>query len=170
MPERALTPIAEELRQTRPFPTLEAEVLVSLLRTSDRVRGVLADVMSPFGVTLQQYNVLRILRGAGPDGLPTLAIGDRMIERTPGVTRLLDRLERQGLISRSRGEDRRQVIARVTAAGLEALEAIEAPLRGAHLRLLSTLDDEDGRRLLDLLARIRAGAAGAESGEGVEER
>jgi MarR family transcriptional regulator, organic hydroperoxide resistance regulator len=162
MTDTPLSSVARELRQSRPFPTLDAEVLVALMHTSDRVRGHLTADMAPFGVTLQQYNVLRILRGAGPDGLPTLAIGERMIERTPGVTRLLDRLERQGLISRVRGEDRRQVIARVTPAGLELLDDMEEPLHGANARLMSHLDEAEARQLLELLSRVRTGAAGGE--------
>lgn len=154
--------VAEELQQSRPFPTLDAEVLVALMRTSDRVRGHLSRAMTPFGVTVQQYNVLRILRGAGPGGLPTLAIGERMIERTPGVTRLLDRLERQGLISRVRGEDRRQVIARATPAGLGLLEAMEEPLRREDARLVSHLSEAEARHLLELLSKVRAGAPAGE--------
>lgn len=154
--------VAEELQQSRPFPTLDAEVLVALMRTSDRVRSHLSRAMAPFGVTIQQYNVLRILRGAGSGGLPTLAIGERMIERTPGVTRLLDRLERQGLISRVRGEDRRQVIARATPAGLGLLDAMEEPLRQADAQLVSQLGEMEGRRLLDLLSKVRAGATSGE--------
>lgn len=168
MDETRLPSVAEEIRQTRPFPTLGAEVLVALMRTSDRVRGALASAMAPFGVTLQQYNVLRILRGAGDEGLPTLAIAERMIERTPGVTRLLDRLERQGWISRNRGDDRRQVIARTTPAGLRLLDAMDEPLQQVDGRLMSRLGADEARALLELLAKVRAETVGEDDPGGGE--
>src|ERR1700682_6278341 len=77
------------------FRSREQQATLSLLRTADAVKRRRAQVIEPYGITPQQYNVLRILRGAGPSGLPTLTIGERMIEQTPGTTRLVDRLERQ---------------------------------------------------------------------------
>ncbi|HZJ72423.1 MAG TPA: MarR family transcriptional regulator, partial [Planctomycetota bacterium] len=94
--------LQREIRQTRPFPSVEAEAVVGLMRTADVVKRGLARVVEPRGLTLQQYNVLRILRGAGPEGLPTLEIAGRMIEQAPGVTRLLDRLEAKNLVQRAR--------------------------------------------------------------------
>ena len=88
--------VREEIRQRRPFANPAGEAVVTLLRTADRLRTFLEATLQPHGVTLQQYNVLRILRGAGDEGLPTLEVADRMIEQTPGVTRLLDRLEAKG--------------------------------------------------------------------------
>src|SRR5215208_2200660 len=102
--------LQQEIRQSRPFRSRQQEAVLALLRTSDVVRRFLARIVEPHGITLQQYNVLRILRGAGEEGIPTLAIGERMIEQAPGITRLLDRLESKGLVRRSRcPEDRRQV-------------------------------------------------------------
>src|ERR1700750_2732984 len=93
------------------FHSREQEATLGLLRTAAAIKRSLAQVIEPHGITPQQYNVLRILRGAGAEGIPTLTIGERMIEQTPGVTRLLDRLEAKGLVARCRGEDdRRQVL------------------------------------------------------------
>lgn len=149
--------LVEELRQSRPFTTLDAETLVAVMRTSDAVRAHLQAAMTPFGVTLQQYNVLRILRGAGPQGLPTLSVAERMIERTPGVTRLLDRLEAQGLVLRTRGTDRRQVLASITELGLDLLDRMSGPLARADAAAVSALSDREKEELVGLLARMRAG-------------
>src|SRR5437867_4356503 len=94
--------IERELKQTRPFPSRRQEAAVALLRTADRLRHLLTRWLEPAGITAQQYNVLRILRGALPGPLPTLEIAERMIERTPGITRLLDRLEAKRLVGRER--------------------------------------------------------------------
>src|SRR5947207_13986566 len=94
--------------------------MVALIRTADVVRRAVGDVVEPHGITAQQYNVLRILRGAGREGLPTLEIAERMIEQTPGITRLIDRLESKKLVARERSAtDRRCVYCRITAAGTD---------------------------------------------------
>src|SRR5258706_12493191 len=90
--------IIEELKQTKPFPSKRQEAAVALLRTADVIRRLFGAVVEPKGITVQQYNVLRILRGAGEPGLPTLDIAERMIETTPGITRLIDRLETKKLV------------------------------------------------------------------------
>jgi len=142
--------LQREIRQTRPFPSREAEAVVGLMRTADVVKRSLARVVEPHGITLQQYNVLRILRGAGPDGLPTLEIGGRMIEQAPGVTRLLDRLEGKGLVRRQRcPSDRRQVLCWITPAGAGLLQAMEQTVEEAGRRALGAL----GRDELDSLVR-----------------
>jgi DNA-binding MarR family transcriptional regulator len=154
--------IQKEIKQGRPFDSKAAEGLVALLRTTDLVRRVLSEVVEPRGITLQQYNVLRILRGAGPSGLPTLEIGQRMIERSPGVTRLLDRLEAKRAVRRKRcPEDRRQVLCWITPAGLEALDDLEAPLARASGSVLGRLGDARTARLIHLLDEVRAAARAA---------
>jgi DNA-binding MarR family transcriptional regulator len=102
--------IQDEIKQRKPFHSLGQEAVISLLRTADVVRAHFEKQLAPYGVTLQQFNVLRILRGAGAGGLPTLEIGARMVERTPGVTRLIDRLERKDLVRRARGTEDRRVV------------------------------------------------------------
>jgi len=115
-----------------------------------------AAVVEPHDITLQQYNVLRILRGAGKDGLPTLEIAERMIEQTPGITRLIDRLETKALVSRERcPTDRRQVFCRITTDGLALLKALARPIREAEEEALAALSPNQLRQLVTLLDRIR---------------
>lgn len=148
--------IYQELQQQVPFDSVGEEALVSLLKTVDVLRSRLDPVMESGGITGQQYNVLRILRGAGPDGINTLAIADRMIERAPGITRMIDRLERKGLVSRSRQDaDRRCVTCRITNRGLELLEELEEPLARAHAEALQGITEKEVRRLIELLDAIR---------------
>src|SRR6185295_1524706 len=114
-PVNETSALQREIRQTRPFRSRSQEAMLALLRTADQVHRSFARVVEPHGITLQQYNVLRILRGAGDAGLPTLEIGARMIERSPGVTRLIDRLEAKGWVRRERcPHDRRQVLCWIT--------------------------------------------------------
>lgn len=150
------TSLQAALRRTRPFRSPAQEAGISLLRAADAFRRTLAEVVVPHGITMQQYNVLRILRGAGAAGLPTLAVGERMIERTPGVTRLLDRLEADGLVIRTRcEEDRRRVFARITDEGLELLARIDAPLASAEEGVFLDFDDDEVRALAGELERVR---------------
>lgn len=117
MSDRTSAPhnLQQELQQTRPFRSDAQEAALALLRTASVVSRRFARVVEPQGLSLAQYNVLRILRGAGPDGLPTLAIRDRMIDEGSTVTRLLDKLEAAGLVTRDRSRpDRRQVLCRIT--------------------------------------------------------
>src|ERR1700682_3106658 len=124
--------IQQELRQSRPFVSPAQEAVVGLLRTADVVRRLVDDVIEATGITGQQYNVLRILRGAGKNGLPTLDIAERMIEQTPGITRLIDRLEAKGLVTRERcATDRRQVFCRIAKAGLSLLAKLDDPVHEA---------------------------------------
>jgi DNA-binding MarR family transcriptional regulator len=132
--------------------------VVALLRTADRVRRRLSATIEPSGITLQQYNVLRILRGAGSDGLPTLEVGERMIEQAPGITRLLDRLEKKGLVARGRSSrDRRQVFCRILPAGLRLLEKLDSPVDQADDACLAMLSRAELGRLLRLLEAVGKG-------------
>lgn len=152
------TELRDELRQTRPFHSTAHEALVSVLRTTAVIQRHFAQVVEGHGITTQQYNVLRILRGAGEAGLPTLAIRDRMIEEAAGITRLLDKLEAAGHVVRERSTpDRRQVVCRITPAGLAVLAALDDPVDAVHEQALAPLSEEEQRRLIDLLASIRAG-------------
>lgn len=150
--------IQREIKQGKAFPAATAEATVSLLRTSDLVRRAISAVVEPHGITLQQYNVLRILRGAGDRGLPTLEIGERMLEQTPGITRLIDRLEMKKLVLRERCKtDRRQVFCRITGDGLELLARLDAPLREAEDTALSALTPRQLSHLVNLLDLVRNG-------------
>ena len=149
--------LQREILQTRPFSSPAEEAALGLLRTSDVLRRFLANVAQPQGITLQQYNVLRILRGAGPEGLPTLEIGARMIEEAPGTTRLLGRLERKGLAERHRcPKDARRVLCRITSAGLKLLQALDRPMRRASAAFFAPLRGGDARRLIRFLDDVRS--------------
>ena len=156
--KRTRSAIERELKQTRPFSTRGQEAAVGLMRTADLLRRLLEQALEPSGVTAQQYNVLRILRGARPESLPTLEIAERMIERTPGITRLLDRLEAKKLVHRDRCEsDRRQVLCTITAAGLELLRDVDGIVNDIESRSLGRLSDAKTRQLIGLLDAIREG-------------
>ena len=149
--------VREEIQQTRPFGSISAEAILTLYRTSDAVQRDFAKLIEPEGISAQQYNVLRILRGAGSEGLPTLDIADRMVERTPGITRLLDKLEAKELVRRKRcPEDRRQVLCYITEPGMRLLAKLDRPLSEAGVRCMSALTDPQMRVLIDLLNQVRA--------------
>lgn len=146
-----------EIRQSKPFRSIEEESVVALILTTDLVLRRLAEVIEPSGITHQQYNVLRILRGSHPEPLPTLEIASRMIEQTPGITRLLDRLEVKGLVSRERGsDDRRCVYCAISARGLALLEQLDRPVRQVALNAFAGLEETRQRRLLAMLDEVRA--------------
>jgi DNA-binding MarR family transcriptional regulator len=148
--------ILGELKQTRPFATKAQEATVALLRTADVVRRRLARVVEQEEITLQQYNVLRILRGAGGEPMSALDVAERLIEETPGVSRLLDRLVAKGLIRRERSdEDRRRLECSITRKGLELLARLEEPIVRADSDAMNGLSAREIATLDDLLARIR---------------
>ncbi len=149
--------VAEAIRQTKPFASKRQEGVIALLLTTEAVRWRIAQFLASQGeVTMQQYNVLRILRGAGTKGLPTLAIVERMIEHTPGITRLIDRLEAKRLVSRDRAaEDRRQVLCRITPQGSAKLKAIDAAVDHADLDALASLNEQEVATLIRLLNKVR---------------
>ncbi|MFI5181018.1 MAG: MarR family winged helix-turn-helix transcriptional regulator [Thermoanaerobaculia bacterium] len=152
--------LAAELKQTRPFSSRRQEGTLGLLRTADVVRRALSGVIEPHGITLQQYNVLRILRGAGPTGLPTLEIASRMIETSPGITRLLDRLEEKKLAARVRcPKDRRRVLCTATAEAMRLLARLDAPVHEAGDGVLRMLTDRQTDTLIAVLDAIRSAHA-----------
>lgn len=157
-PAAAPTSIQAAIKQTKPFRSRRQEALVGLLLTAEAVRWPLQDLLASHEeLTMQQYNVLRILRGAGDAGLPTLEIGARMIERTPGVTRLIDRMEQKGLVVRERSpKDRRQVICRITEAGGTLLRRLDRPVDALDEDVLRTLDEAEVRELIRLLDKVRS--------------
>ena len=139
-----------------PSPTLRGEVASSIMRTAALIERHLAQVVASSGITIQQYNVLRILRGAGDDGLPTLVIRDRMIHEAPGITRLLDKLEESALVRRERtSSDRRQVFCRITGAGLTLLADLDDAMQRANDTAIGTLLEEEQQQLLELLNSVR---------------
>jgi DNA-binding MarR family transcriptional regulator len=156
----ARTPLQRELRQRRPFPSVAQEGVVSVIRTADLLRRQMAALVEPFGITVQQFNVLRILRGGGPDGLPTLEVGARMVEETPGITRLLDRLEAKGWVRRQRcPKDRRQHLCWITQEGRELLASLDEPVLRSSTEALKGLTRDEQSALVGLLDRVRAAHA-----------
>ncbi|HEX6537024.1 MAG TPA: MarR family transcriptional regulator [Gemmatimonadaceae bacterium] len=134
------------------------DVATAVLRTADLLRRRVAAALAPHGITSQQYNVLRILRGAHPGSLPTLEVGARMIEQTPGVTRLLDRLEAMGFVHRERGvDDRRLVECQITEAGLTLLARLDAPIDEVNRHAVHALGPAERRSLVRLLELVREG-------------
>ncbi|MEW5919129.1 MAG: MarR family transcriptional regulator [Gemmatimonadota bacterium] len=150
--------ILEELKQKRPFHSRYQEALLALMRTVAVAKRPVVKVVETTGISLAQYNVLRILRGAGPEGLPTLAIRERMIEEAAGITRLIDKLEAAGYVSRERSTpDRRLVLCRITNAGLDLLASVDDDVREADKAVLSILNAEELDQLIALLDKVRAG-------------
>jgi DNA-binding MarR family transcriptional regulator len=135
---------------------IEAQVFVSLLRTADALARDAEDLLRPFNLSGTQYNVLRILRGAGGQGLACREVGLRLISRDPDITRLLDRLETRGLIARAReAKDRRVVRTRITPEGLRLLAELDEPVRELHRRQLRHIPQKQLRELSALLDRAR---------------
>ena len=143
-------------KPSRP-PSPEERAFLDLVRTTDMLSRHPAQVLKGEDLSMTQYNVLRILRGAGGDGLICGEIADRMITRDPDITRLLDRLEGRGLISRSReGPDRRMVLTRISPTGLELLARLDRPVEEAHRGQLGHLGRERLRQLGELLEFCRS--------------
>jgi DNA-binding MarR family transcriptional regulator len=151
-----LSAIQREIRQNKAFASPEEEATVAMLRTADVLRGEAERTLEAYGITHQQYNVLRILRGSHPEPLPTLEIAERMIERAPGITRLIDRLEAAGLVSRKRcPEDRRIVHISITRAGLATLGASDEPVRAIARRRVGRLSRAELAKFVAMLDRLR---------------
>lgn len=160
MSAKRTSKLQQELRQKRSFSSEAQEAAVAMMRTTDVLRRHIASVIEPSGVTMQQYNVLRILRGVHPHSLPTLEIGERLIEKMPGVTRLLDRLEEKGLVRRERDlQDRRLVNCWVTKDGLTLLAELDAPVLDADELFMKHLTKKEVRALIELLDRVRSYAS-----------
>jgi DNA-binding MarR family transcriptional regulator len=154
MPQR----LRDEIKQTKPFGSLEQEALLSIARTAAVLDHAMGEELKAHGVTPTQFNVLRILRGAGAAGLSRQDVRERMISPVADCTRLLDRLEEMGLVTRERDAgDRRVVTTRITPAGLRLLADLDEPVAAFHRRQLGHMDADSLRTLVDLLAVAREG-------------
>ena len=148
--------LAAELRQTKPFASAEEEALLNLERTREFLHQRLTEFFKPFQLTGTQYNILRILRGAGRQGVTCSQAAERMVTADPDVTRLLDRLEARGLIERERTrQDRRVVLSRITAQGLDLLKTIDKPLSAFQRRYMGPLGGARLAQLIEILESIR---------------
>jgi DNA-binding MarR family transcriptional regulator len=149
--------LQQELKQRKPFQSVAQEALLGLMRTTDLIRRQVAAFVEPHGITLQQYNVLRILRGGGTEGVPTLEVAERMVEQTPGITRLLDRLEAKGFVKRQRcPKDRRQHLCWITPKSAALLERLDAPMVQFGDHLMKGLKQDERTTLIRLLDALRA--------------
>ena len=145
-----------EIKQTKPFKSLEEETALNIERTAAVLSHAFAEGIKAYGITPTQYNVLRILRGAGSHGLCRNEVRDRLIAQVPDVTRLLDRLEDSGLIERERSTaDRRLVSARITTAGLALLRTLDEPVQDMLKRGLGHMTDKQLKTLSELLTLAR---------------
>jgi DNA-binding MarR family transcriptional regulator len=145
-----------EIGQTRPFELPEEEATLNIIRTAELLRGFVADFLKDYDLSPVQYNVLRILRGAGDAGVTCSQIGERLLTRDPDITRLLDRMNGRGLIVRARStEDRRATITRITPAGLKLVGSLDRPLRAVHKSKLGKFKPEELAELISVLERFR---------------
>jgi DNA-binding MarR family transcriptional regulator len=150
--------LRDEIKQTRPFSGPEEEAYLSIERTAAVLGHALAEALKERSITPTQYNVLRILRGAGEGGLCRNEVRERLVSQVPDVTRLLDRMEDAGLVARERGvKDRRFVTTTITPEGLRVLAELDEPVREIHRGHLGHMSESDLRTLIDLLARARSG-------------
>lgn len=150
--------LQQELRQKKPFESTKQEAYISLQRTADLVSRPVERIFARWNLTPEQYNVLRILRGSEPEGLPTLEIGYRMITRASNVTRIIDRLEAKGLAIRKRDTgDRRVVNIRISAQGQKLLKEMQPHVQGGVNQSMSGLTDQEAQRFCMLLEKIRGG-------------
>ena len=147
-----------ELKQKVPFASREREAYLSLLRTADALQAQVEARLKEFGLTGTQYNALRILRGAGPEGLPCREIGERMITRDPDITRLLNRLKDRGFVERTRARhDRRVIYGKITAAGLKLLREMDDPIEKHGREILRHVGQEKLKQVIELLELVRGG-------------
>ena len=153
--------LKREIKQQRPFRSLEEEVVLGMMLTVDRLTAPITDLLRQQDLGISQYNVLRILRGAGNEGLPSGEIAERMIRRDPDLTRLLDRLESRRVVARARdATDRRVVRAKITEAGLRLLDSLDDSIDQTVQQILAHVPKQRLRTLSKLLEAARAGLSG----------
>src|SRR5688572_33316590 len=152
-----MTPdLREDLRQRKPFLSLEQEAQLNVVRTASLLVDAFEQMLKPYGITATQFNVLRILRGSEPCGLCRNELRDRMLTRMPDMTRLLDRMEDAGLVARAREEeDRRMVRSRITDTGLKLLSELDGVVLAEHKRRFQHVDAAQLRTLIEILTTIR---------------
>ena len=148
--------LQEEIKQTKPFRTLRQEAQLNIERTANVLRDAFEQMLKPHGITGTQYNVLRILRGAEPNGLCRNEVSQRLLNRMPDATRLLDRMEEAGLVTRERSVvDRRLVTTRITKKGRQIVDSLDDSADGQHERSLGHMNEQQLRTLIKLLTVAR---------------
>lgn len=152
--------LQKEIRQKKPFRSVEAEAYLDLVRTAGVLARQVDLLLKPYGLTATQYNVLRILRGVGEDGATCTSISERMINSDPDVTRLLDRMEKAGLITRTRSRsDRRVVLTKLAPPGLKLLARLDREIDNLHVSQFQGMSKKAISELIDRLDALRAAAA-----------
>ena len=150
--------IYQELKQSKRFADPRQEAVIALLRTADVLRGRIEAALLPHGVSPEQYNVLRILRGAPDHRLPTLEIASRMITRAPNITRLIDKLVQKQFVSRcDHDRDRRVVVVQLTAKGLDLVNSISTRINEIDAQGLAALSKSQVETLIEILDAVRVG-------------
>jgi len=148
--------LAEEIQQARPFEGVQQEAYLSILRTAAELSRQTAVFLKDYGLTAAQFNVLRILRGAGVSGLCRHEIAERMVTAMPDVSRLLDRMEKLGWIARERSaKDRREVSTVITPAGLEKIAGLDKPMQRLHEKQFDGVEKGKLKKLAGTMATIR---------------
>lgn len=151
-----VTSLRDDIKQKKPFSSLEQEAYLNVLRTATALHDEVELMLKPYGITGAQYNVLRILGGAHPEGLCRNEVRDRMIRRMPDMTRLLDRMEAAGLVERTRSDtDRRSVPTHITTAGRKLIDKLTDAMQDLHKRQLGHLNQKQLATLIDLLTQAR---------------
>jgi len=149
--------LQDELKQTRPFRTLRQEAQLNIVRTANVLSDAFEQMLKPHGITGTQYNVLRILRGAEPDGLCRNEVSQRLLNRMPDATRLLDRMEEAGLVTRERSAaDRRLVTTRITRKGRQIVDDLDEAADQQHEQALGHMSEQQLKTLIKLLTLIRS--------------
>ena len=153
---RSQSKLQAELKQSKPFASPAEEAFVAVVKTADLFLRWLDRKLAGKDLSHQQYNVLRIVRGAGSAGIPTLAIGERLIECAPGMTRLLDRMEEKGMVRRERcKQDRRQVLCYLTGKGEQLLTEVEPLVEGLARRSFERIAPGELESFIETLEHIR---------------
>lgn len=147
--------VLEHMKQTKSFDSRQQEAYLMMIRISENLQYELECLLKNHGLTQTQYNALRILRGAGVEGLPCNEIGSRMVKRVPDVTRLLDRLEKLGYVKRNRQENnRRVVIAKITDRGHDLIDGLDIPTKDYISSVFKDLDNHETEQLINLLDKL----------------
>lgn len=149
--------LKEEIKQQKPFRSLQQEAELNLVRTTNLLTDAFEQMLKPYGITGTQYNVLRILRGAGPGGLCRNEVSQRLLNRMPDATRLLDRMEDAGLVTRARStQDRRLVSTQLTKKGAQLVDSLDPVVDQLHVTQMGHLSDKQLKTLIEILTVIRS--------------
>lgn len=153
-------------RADRDIPRVVTEAVMALMRAADAARREMVQAIAPYDITLQQFNVLVILRKVGSDGLPTLEVAAQLVEQTPGITRLMNTLVAKRYIRRLRSkQDQRQQLCSLTSAGVRLIDEVVPQIRASQARIVKPIDQDDLDQFIELLTRITPKAAPTTNGQ-----